>query len=476
MAVKKKAATPLGHQFQTAWKHSAVQSECGGFSDAYRMFLDEGKTERESARRIVKDAAAAGYTELESFLARKKPLKAGEGVYALNRGKSVVLIRAGRKPMQQGLRIIGAHIDSPRIDLKPFPLYEDNGLCYFKTHYYGGIKKYQWTSLPLAIHGAVCLKNGETLELSIGEAPEDPIFLITDLLPHLAKDQYEKKLSEGLPGEGLNLLIGSRPEETESSDPVRSRILGILKEQYGFEEADFVSAEIEIVPAGKARDAGLDRSMVAGYGQDDRVCAYAALRGMLDSPVGEYASVTLFMDKEEVGSLGNTGSESDFLEYVLAELMTLESNDGTDLQLKRAFHRSRMLSADVTAAFDPNFSDVYDKRNSAMAGNGVVLMKYTGARGKSGCSDANAEYMAWLRRVFDDTGVTWQVAELGKVDQGGGGTIAYILANRGAEVVDCGVAVLSMHGTWELVSKADLYMTYLAYKAFFGAAEGLGGL
>jgi len=472
--MKNQELKPLkGHRFESAWDHLPEKSVVESFSASYRSFLDAAKTEREAASEIMRIAQNAGYRSLEDQLNGNEPLVSGDGIFAVNRGKAVVLIRIGRRAMEDGLHIIGAHTDSPRLDLKPFPLYEDGGLCLLKTHYYGGIKKYQWTSLPLALHGAVCLKDGSTIQLSIGEQPDDPVFMITDLLPHLAKDQYEKKLSEGLAGEGLNVLFGSQPAEGVEKDRIRDRILDLLKERYGFEEADFMSAEIEIVPAGNARDAGIDRSMVAAYGQDDRVCSFATLQAFLDSDVPEYTSVALFMDKEEVGSMGNTGSESDFLEYVLSELFANCGSASTELLLKRAFHRSRMLSADVTAGFDPNYADVYDKRNSAFMGNGVVLMKYTGSRGKGGCSDANAEYMAWLRRLFDDNGVVWQIGELGKVDQGGGGTIAYILANRGVEVVDCGVPVLSMHGPWEIVSKADLYTTYLAYKSFFECSRGM---
>lgn len=465
MAKKQERTSPHAHKFINVWEKSKQGEAIQRYAAGYHSFLDAGKTERESTLEICRQAEEAGYTAFEAFLKKKKPLKAGQGIYAVNRQKSVIIIKGGRKHLGEGLRILGAHIDSPRLDLKPFPLYEEAGIGLLKTHYYGGIRKYQWVSLPLALHGAICLKTGETINISIGEGEGDPVFMISDLLPHLAKDQNEKKLGEGLTGEGLNVIFGSIPGEFDK-EPVKAQLLALLYQQYGIVEGDFTSAEIEIVPAGKARDAGLDRSMTAGYGQDDRVCAYAALRAVLESETHEYAQVGMFMDKEEVGSMGNTGSESDFFEYILSELLALEAEPHIDLALKRSLMASRMLSADVTAAYDPNYPEVFDKRNTPMMGNGIVLMKYSGSRGKGGCSDANAEFLAAIRRVFDDSQIQWQVGELGKVDQGGGGTIAYILANKGVEVVDCGVAVLSMHGPWEITSKADQFMTYLGYKAF----------
>lgn len=465
MPKKSEKVSPHAHTFKNVWEQSGNPEAIHAFAAGYRSFLDTGKTERESAGEICRLAEAAGYTAFKAFLKNKKPLQPGQGIYALNRDKSVILIKGGTHKLSEGLRILGAHIDSPRLDLKPFPLYEEGGMGLLKTHYYGGIRKYQWVSLPLALHGVVCLKTGETVTITIGEKEDDPVFMISDLLPHLAKDQNEKKLGEGLTGEGLNVIFGSIPGEYDK-DPVKSQLLALLNTQYGITEADFTSAEIEIVPAGKARDAGLDRSMTAAYGQDDRVCAYAALRAILESEAPAYAQVGMFMDKEEVGSMGNTGSESDYFEYILSELLALEKEPHIDLALKRSLMHSQMLSADVTAAYDPNYPEVYDKRNTPMLGHGVVLMKYSGSRGKGGCSDANAEFLAAIRRVFDDNHVQWQVGELGKVDQGGGGTIAYILANRGVDVVDCGVAVLSMHGPWEVTSKADLYTTYRGYKSF----------
>lgn len=465
MAKKAEKNTSNAHVFENVWKKADNPDVIHDFSEGYRAFLDAGKTEREAVREICSMAQAVGYTPLETLLKSNKPLKPGQGIYAVNRNKSVILIKAGKKKLSEGLRILGAHIDSPRLDLKPFPLYEDGGLGLLKTHYYGGIRKYQWVSLPLAMHGAVCLKSGEVVTISIGEGENDPVFMISDLLPHLSKDQNEKKLSEALTGEGLNVIFGSIPGECEK-EPIKARLLDLLHAEYGITEADFTSAELEIVPAGRARDAGFDRSMIAAYGQDDRVCSYAALKAILDGGVTEYTQVGMFMDKEEVGSMGNSGSESDYFEYVLSELLALEKEPNIDLAVKRSLMRSKMLSADVTAAFDPNYPEVYDKRNTPMLGHGVVLMKYSGSRGKGGASDANGEFLAQVRKAFDDHNVLWQVGELGKVDQGGGGTIAYILANRGAEVVDCGVALLSMHGPWEIASKADVYMTYKGYRAF----------
>ncbi len=465
MAKKNEKTSAHGHTFENVWEKTKQPEVIHGFSEGYLSFLDAGKTEREAAQEICRIAKEAGYVALEALIKSGKPMKQGQGVYAVNREKSVVLIKAGKKKLSEGLRILGAHLDSPRLDLKPFPLYEDGGMGLLKTHYYGGIRKYQWVSLPLAMHGAVCLKSGEVINISIGEAESDPVFIISDLLPHLSKDQNEKKLSEALTGEGLNVIFGSIPGDYDK-EPIKAQLLALLNAQYGITESDFLSAEIEIVPAGRARHAGLDRSMIAAYGQDDRVCSYAALMAVLDSGIHDYAQVGLFTDKEEIGSMGNTGAESDFFEYVLSELLALEKEPSVELALKRCLMRSKMLSADVTAAFDPNYPEVYDKRNTPILGHGVVVMKYSGSRGKSSASDANAEFLAQVRKAFDDRNVIWQVGELGKVDQGGGGTIAYVLANKGAEVVDCGVALLSMHGPWEISSKADVYMTYQGYKAF----------
>lgn len=453
------------HKFPNVWTSANDNQGIHEFSEGYKRFLDAGKTERLAADEVVRLAEAAGFIELNGLISSGQALKPGQGVYAVNRGKYVLLIRAGSRSLAEGLNILGAHLDSPRLDLKPFPVYEDGGLGLLKTHYYGGVRKYQWVSLPLALYGTVCLKSGEKVNVAIGDGPDDPVFMISDLLPHLSKDQNEKKLSEALTGEGMNVIFGSAPG-SEEKDPIKSNLLMLLKQRFGIDEVDFTSAEIEIVPAGRARDAGLDRSMIAAYGQDDRVCAYSALRALLDAEPSDRAQVGLFSDKEEVGSLGNTGAESDFFVYVLSELLALSQESHVDLALKRTLLKSKMLSADVTAAYDPNYPEVFDKRNTPILGHGIVMMKYSGSRGKGGCSDANGEFIAQVRKVFDEKSVNWQVGELGKVDQGGGGTIAYILANRGAEVLDCGVAVLSMHGPWEVTSKADIYATYKGYKAF----------
>ncbi len=433
------------------------------FSDEYMEFLDQAKTEREAAAEIVRRAEAAGFRHLEEGA----ELKPGDRVISVNHGKSVFLAVIGEQPLTEGLNVVGSHIDAPRLDLKQRPLYEDSGLSLFKTHYYGGIKKYQWTTIPLALHGVVAFPDGRTQEICIGEDPEDPIFVITDLLPHLAAKQNAKKLAEGVTGEQLNIIIGSIPEETAENDGVKSNILALLKEKYGMEEDDFTSAEIEAVPAMKARSLGFDRGMVAGYGQDDRVCAYPEMMALLDMEgVPERTAVGIFADKEEIGSVGNTGMSSRNFELFIMNLLE-QSGIISPYALQKVFSASRVLSADVTAAYDPNYPEVMEKQNSAYAGRGININKYTGSRGKSGASDANAEFLAMIRRIFDDAGVQYQFSELGKVDAGGGGTIAYILANRGMEVVDCGVPVLSMHAPYEETSKFDIYHGYLAYSAFF---------
>ncbi|MFI3209674.1 MAG: aminopeptidase [Peptostreptococcaceae bacterium] len=435
------------------------------YSDGYMTFLDNGKTERTSCREIVKMAKENGYVSLCDVL-RKREVKKGDKIYAVNKEKAVALFLIGDKPLEDGMKIIGGHIDVPRIDLKPNPLYEDSNLGFFKTHYYGGIKKYQWTALPLAIHGVVILSDGRRVDIAIGEDETDPVFCITDLLPHLGKDQMSKTMSEGILGEKLNLLVGNMPLFGEEKDSVEKNVLKFLKEKYEMEPEDFLSAEIEIVPAGKARHLGFDKSMVLAYGHDDRVCSYAGVKALLELDQVEFTSVALCVDKEEVGSQGNTGMHSKFFENVVAELINLEG-EYSELKVRRAMANSKVLSADVAAGYDPNYAEAYEKRNSAMMGEGVVLSKYTGARGKSGCNDANAEFTAEVTRIFNKANVVWQTAELGKVDQGGGGTIAYILANYGAEVIDCGVGVLSMHAPHEIVSKVDIYEMYKGYKAFF---------
>ncbi|QJA07912.1 aminopeptidase [Romboutsia sp. CE17] len=433
------------------------------YSKGYKDFLNKSKTERSCAKEIIKQAKENGYISIEEAMS-KGSIKAGDKIYANNKDKGVCLFLIGKNSIERGMRIIGSHIDSPRLDLKANPLYQEANLGLLKTHYYGGIKKYQWLAQPLSLHGVVILKDGKKVEICIGEDDSDPVFCITDILPHLSSDQNQKKMAEAVKGEDLNLLIGSIP--TEEQEGVVCNILRILNEKYNMIEEDFLTAELEIVPAGKARDLGLDKSMILSYGHDDRVCTYAAMTSIFDIEESDYTLVTLCADKEEVGSNGNTGMQSRFFENLVAELIELEGSY-SDLKIKRALARSKVLSADVSAAYDPNFPSAYDKRNSAYAGNGVVLIKYTGSRGKGGCNDANAEFLAEVRNVFNSENVVWQTGELGKVDQGGGGTIAYMLANYGAEVVDCGVGVLSMHAPYEAISKVDLYETYKGYKAFF---------
>jgi len=373
---------------------------------------------------------------------------------------------AGHRPLDEGFRLVAAHIDAPRLDIKQHPLYEEEGLTFFKTHYYGGIKKYQWTALPLALHGVVILRDGHKVEIIIGEVDDDPIFTITDLLPHLAKEQNDKKMHEGITGEGLNLLLGHDPSNEAGEERAKSAILHLLKEKYGIEEDDFVSAELEVVPAGKARYSGLDRSFIAGYGQDDRVCSFAAWKAIEKIEQPEWTTIVLFADKEEIGSESNTGMKALYLENFIAELITLQNGTYDGLKVRRALAKAKALSADVAAGYDPNYAEVMDKRNSAYLGRGVVISKYTGSRGKSGASDANPEFIAEVRRIFDEAKVSWQTAELGKVDQGGGGTIAQYMAIYGMEVLDCGVGILSMHAPWEIASVADLIMMMRAYHAF----------
>ena len=396
-----------------------------------------------------------------------KELKCGDKVYHINKQKNIILSVIGKEPLENGINIVGAHIDSPRLDLKPNPLYEDSGFAYFKTHYYGGIKKYQWVAIPLAIHGIVALKDGTTVEIKIGEEDDDVTFTITDLLPHMARKQMEKKLSEGIEGENLNVLIGSIPYEDEKvGERVKLNIMKILNEKYGITEKDFLSAEIEIVPAFKAKSLGFDKSMIAGYGQDDRVCAYTSLQAILDIEKPEKTAICILVDKEEIGSVGNTGMESRAFESFVNELLILTKENEKPNIINRLFEKSNMLSADVDGAFDPIYANVSERRNASFFGGGVGLNKYTGARGKSGANDANAEYIAKLRKLFDSNKVKFQISELGKVDEGGGGTIAYILANKGINVIDCGTPVLSMHAPYEVTSKFDIYMSYKAYKVF----------
>ncbi len=439
----------------------------------YKAFLDEGKTERECAAEAIRLARAAGYVSLEELQQSGKQLQAGDKVYACGMKKMLVLFQIGRQPLSNGMRILGAHIDSPRLDLKPTPLYEDTELAYLDTHYYGGVKKYQWVTIPLAIHGVVAKKDGTVVEIRIGEKEEDPVVFVSDLLVHLAAEQMEKKAKVVIEGENLDILIGSRPlAKTDSEDAkeeqkeaVKANILALLKEQYGIEEEDFLSAELEIVPANKARDCGLDRSMIMAYGQDDRVCAYTSLEAQLTVPVQERTTCCLLVDKEEIGSVGATGMQSRFFENTVAELMEC-AGTYSELALRRCLSRSRMLSSDVSAAYDPLYASCFEKKNSAYFGKGLVFNKYTGSRGKGGSNDANAEYIAAVRAMMDQHEVAFQMAELGKIDVGGGGTIAYITALYGMEVIDSGVPVLNMHAPQEVTSKADVYEAYRGYCAF----------
>ena len=440
-------------------------------SKEYRAFLDAGKTERECVTGAIALAKAAGYRDLKEIIAENGHLRAGDRVYADCMGKAIMLFIVGKKPMEKGFNIIGAHIDSPRMDLKQNPLYEDSGLAYLDTHYYGGIKKYQWVTIPLALHGVVAKKDGTVVNVVIGEDDSDPVVSISDLLIHLSAEQLQKKAAEAIGGEDLNVIIGGIPLKDEEKEPVKANMLKILKDKYGIEEEDFLSAEIEVVPAGKSRELGLDRSMIIGYGHDDRVCAFAQIKAMLDvRNTPEATCCCILADKEEIGSVGATGMHAKYFENTVAEIMNL-TGEYSELKLRRALTNAHMLSCDVSAGFDPNFAGVFEKKNSAFLGQGVCFNKYTGARGKSGSNDANAEYMAKLRKWMDDAKVRYQTAELGKVDAGGGGTIAYICAEYGMEVIDSGVAVLSMHAPWEIISKADLYEAFKAYRAFLMKAE-----
>ena len=460
---------------ENAWeKYTKTQlEEVDALSKAYRAFLNHGKTERECVKQIVERAKEAGYKELSELIKEGKTCKPGDKVYAVNMEKAVILFQVGSEPLENGMNILGAHIDSPRLDVKQNPLYEDGDFAFLDTHYYGGIKKYQWVTIPLAIHGVVVKKNGEKVVINIGEKEDDPVFFISDLLVHLAAEQLEKKASKVIEGEALDIIIGNRPlqdvKDDEKKEKVQAFTLKLLKEQYGIEEKDFLSAELEIVPAGEAREAGLDRSMVLGYGQDDRVCAFSSLEAILEVQDLKRTGCCILVDKEEIGSVGATGMQSRFFENAVAELLALTAGAYNDLILRRCLANSRMLSSDVSSAFDPTYAASFDKKNVAYLGHGMVFNKFTGARGKSGSNDANAEYLGFIRKVMDDAGVTFQTAELGKVDLGGGGTIAYILSLYGMNVIDCGVPVLNMHAPHEATSKADLYEAKCGYKAFLEA-------
>lgn len=452
---------------ENAWKKYSVEDQkvVFDFAQGYKKYISDCKTERECVDEAINMAKKCGYRDLNEVIANNEKLKAGDKVYANNMGKTLALFHIGKKSLVEGMNILGAHVDSPRLDLKQNPLYEDNDFAMLETHYYGGIKKYQWVTLPLAIHGVIVKKDGSVVNVNIGEKDDDPVFGISDLLIHLSGKQMDKKASVVVEGEDLNLTFGSMPLADEEKDAVKANILNTLKESLGIEEDDFVSAELEVVPAGPARDYGLDRSMVMGYGHDDRVCAYTSLKAILEMEEVDKTAVCLLVDKEEVGSIGATGMQSRFFENMVAEVIAL-CEDYNDLKVRRALANSRMLSSDVSAAFDPNYPAVNEVKNCAFMGKGLVFNKYTGARGKSGCNDANAEYMAALRSIMEKDNVSYQTAELGRVDEGGGGTIAYILAQYGMEVIDCGVALHNMHAPWEIASKADIYEAYRGYVAF----------
>ena len=434
------------------------------FSSDYMKYLDNSKTEREAVKETIRLAKKAGFKDFKDV----KKIKAGDKLYFNNRDKSIALFVIGKEKLEKGMNILGAHIDSPRIDLKQNPLYEDNGLVLMDTHYYGGIKKYQWTALPLALHGVVCKKDGTTVDISIGEKDSDPVLEISDLLIHLSRDQLQKTGAKVVEGEDLNALVGSIPAKSkkEEKELVKKNILNILKKEYGISEDDFISAELELVPAGKARDLGFDRSMIIGYGHDDRICAYTSLAALLESKDPKRTSVCILTDKEEIGSVGSTGAHSVFFENCVAELINMQENSYNDLMLRHALENSFMLSSDVSAAYDPNYPSVNEPKNTAYFGKGISFNKFTGSGGKGGSSDAPAEYVAKIRKIMDQNKVMFQFSELGRVDQGGGGTIAYILANKNMDVIDAGIAVQNMHAPYETASKADIYEAYRAYKAF----------
>lgn len=447
------------------------------FAKEYMAFLDTGKTERECVDVIVNMIEQEGYIELTKAIKAGKKLKAGDRVYAVNMNKNICMFQIGKKPLSDGMNILGAHIDSPRLDLKQNPMYEDGELAYFDTHYYGGIKKYQWVTIPMAIHGVVVKKDGSTIEVNVGDDPDDPVFFISDLLVHIAQEQLEKKAVKVIEGEALDIIVGNKPlvirgkdeKDANEKDKVKSNILQILSETYNIEEEDFFSAELEVVPAGRAREAGFDRSMILAYGQDDRVCAFPSVRAMLEVGNVDRTACCILVDKEEIGSVGATGMKSRFFENTVAELMNLQGAY-SDINLRRALANSCMLSSDVSSAYDPSFASSYDKKNISRLGHGMVFNKFTGARGKSGSNDTNAEYLAHVRSIMDKNNVSFQTSEFGKVDLGGGGTIAYILALYGMNVVDAGVGVLNMHSPWEATSKADIYETKKGYMAFLKEA------
>lgn len=467
MADKKEKKSPLFYERNFVWEEigEKAKKEVFSVSEDYKTFLDSSKTERESAKEIVRRAEKEGFIPFSSV----KKLTAGTKFYCENKGKMVALVVVGKEPLEKGLNVVGSHIDAPRIDIKQNPMYEDSGLTLLKTHYYGGIRKYQWVATPLALYGTIIKRDGQKLDIAIGDKEEDPVFYISDLLPHLAKDQNTKTLREGIEGEGLNIIVGSLPfDDKDEKSKFKRNILEILNEKYGIEEEDFISAELEAVPAGKARDVGFDRGLVAAYGHDDRVCAYTSLRAIIEAKNNAKTAVALFVDKEEVGSQGNTGMHSEFFNNLVSEMAELENSKRSNgLTLRRVLANSSVLSADVAAALDPTYPSVSEKLNTAIIGKGVTVVKYTGSGGKGGCNDANAEFVGKIRKLFNDNKINWQTSELGKVDQGGGGTIAYILANHNMDVLDIGVPVISMHAPYEVVSKTDVYETYKAYLAFY---------
>ncbi len=448
---------------KNAWKKYSEErlQELMQFNEEYKNFISVGKTENACVKEAVRLAEEKGFKELSTF----SSLKPGDKVYTTNKRKNVVVFVIGNNPIEEGLRVLGAHIDSPRLDVKQNPLYETSNFCLMDTHYYGGIKKYQWVTIPLAIYGNVCKKDGSIIDVIIGEDENDPVVGISDLLVHLSGDQMQKPASKVIEGEALDVTLGSMPLAGEEKDAVKKHILKLLKDKYDFEEEDFLSAELEIVPAGRARDYGLDRSMVAGYGHDDRVCAYTSLRAVLDTPTCDYTTCAILVDKEEVGSIGATGAQSRWFENVVAELVNL-TTDYCELKVRHAMQNTKMLSSDVSVGFDPLFPGVTESKNTAYLGNGICFNKYTGSRGKGGCNDAIPEYIAEIRKVMDEADVNFQTAEIGRVDQGGGGTIAYILGNYNMHVIDAGIPVLNMHAPMEVVSKVDVYEAYLGYKTF----------
>ncbi len=446
---------------KNVWQKYDSYEDIMKFNDEYKEFISYGKTERLCVAKSIELAEKKGFVNLKS----KNHLVTGDKVYAVNKNKNIALFVIGKEPLEKGLRVLGAHIDSPRLDIKQNPLYEKNDFALMDTHYYGGIKKYQWVTIPLAIYGVVCKKDKTTISVAIGDDENDPIVGISDLLVHLSADQMQKNAAKVIEGEDLDITVGSIPLKEEDKVSVKANVLKLIKEKYNFDEEDFLSAELEVVPAGKARDYGLDRSMVAGYGHDDRVCAYTSLRAVLDAPVCNYTTCAVLVDKEEVGSIGATGAQSKWFENTIAELIAL-STDYCELKVRHALENTKMLSSDVSAGFDPLYAQVNDAKNSAYLGKGICFNKYTGSRGKSGANDAMPEYFAEIRNILDENNVYYQTSELGKVDQGGGGTIAYILGNYNMYVIDAGIAVLNMHSPMEIVSKADVYEAYIAYKTF----------